>query len=151
MEPAGSCLVAASPVEPGPSPGISSAPPCGDDARVRPARDVSSPPGRGPAAARPTRPAEAAPPCRQPACPDLPVRRSMHYGKSTEGIWSLLNRSMANFAADLDGAGPHRQAQAEEDPVPAPPDRGLPGRHRTNHRSLVITCSTSSTWLATHA
>ena len=28
----------------------------------------------------------------------------MHYGKPTEGIWSLLKRSMANFAAaDLDG------------------------------------------------
>jgi len=28
----------------------------------------------------------------------------MHYGKPTEGIWSLLKRAMANFAAaDLDG------------------------------------------------
>ena len=28
----------------------------------------------------------------------------MHYGKPTEGIWSLLKRSMVNFAAaDLDG------------------------------------------------
>jgi hypothetical protein len=27
----------------------------------------------------------------------------MHCGKPTEGIWSLLKRSMANFAADLDG------------------------------------------------
>jgi hypothetical protein len=28
----------------------------------------------------------------------------MHYGKPTEGIWSLLKRSIANFAAaDLDG------------------------------------------------
>src|SRR5712691_4624225 len=44
--------------------------------------------------------------------------------------------------------GPHRQAQAEEDPVPAPPDRRLPGRHRTENRTLVITCTTSSTWLA---
>ncbi len=31
----------------------------------------------------------------------------MHYGEPTEGIWSLLKRSMANFAAaDLDGQGP---------------------------------------------
>jgi len=28
----------------------------------------------------------------------------MHYGKPTEGIWSLLKRAMANFAAaDLEG------------------------------------------------
>jgi len=28
----------------------------------------------------------------------------MHYGKPTEGIWALLKRSMANFAAaDLEG------------------------------------------------
>jgi hypothetical protein len=28
----------------------------------------------------------------------------MHYDKPTEGIWSLLKRAMANFAAaDLDG------------------------------------------------
>src|SRR6266851_9768926 len=44
--------------------------------------------------------------------------------------------------------GPHRQAQAEEDPVPAPPDRRLPGRHRPENRTLVTTCTTSSTWLA---
>ncbi|MGH3223348.1 MAG: transposase [Streptosporangiaceae bacterium] len=56
-----------------------------------------------------------------------------------EGIWSLLKRSMANFAAaDLDGPGPHRQAQPEEDAVPAPPDRRLPDRHRPDNRTLVI-------------
>src|SRR5258708_18164346 len=44
--------------------------------------------------------------------------------------------------------GPHRQAQAEEDPVPAPSDRRLPRRDRPDHRTLVTTCSTSSTWLA---
>ena len=27
------------------------------------------------------------------------MQRSMHCGKPTEGIWSLLKRSMANFAA----------------------------------------------------
>src|SRR5258708_13750150 len=43
--------------------------------------------------------------------------------------------------------GPHRQAQAEEDPVPAPSDRRLPRRDRPDHRTLVTTCSTSSTWL----
>src|SRR6266700_3780624 len=43
--------------------------------------------------------------------------------------------------------GPHRQAQAEEDPVPAPPDRRLPGRNRPENRTLVITCTTSSVWL----
>ena len=65
-----------------------------------------------------------------------------------EGIWSLLKRSMVNFAAaDLDGPGPHRQAQAEEDPVPAPPDRRLPGRDRPDNRTLVSTCTTSSIWL----
>src|SRR6516162_8144359 len=44
--------------------------------------------------------------------------------------------------------GPHRQAQAEEDPVPAPPGRRLPGRYRPQTRALVTTCTTSSTWLA---
>src|SRR6266849_9000988 len=43
--------------------------------------------------------------------------------------------------------GPHRQAQAEDDPVPPPPDRRLPGRHRPQTRTLVTTCITSSTWL----
>jgi DDE superfamily endonuclease len=56
-----------------------------------------------------------------------------------EGIWSLLKRSIANFAAaDVDGPGPHHQAQAEKDPVPAPPHRRLPGRHRPDNRALVI-------------
>ena len=36
----------------------------------------------------------------------------------------------------------------EEDPVPAPPDRRLPGRHRPGNRTLLTTCSTSSTWLS---
>src|SRR6266487_1621628 len=45
--------------------------------------------------------------------------------------------------------GPHRQAQAEEDPVPAAPDRRLPDRHRPENRALVTPCTTSSTWLAT--
>src|SRR5712691_5712045 len=40
--------------------------------------------------------------------------------------------------------GPDRQAQAEEDPVPPPPDRRLPGRHRPENRTLVTTCTTSS-------
>jgi hypothetical protein len=31
----------------------------------------------------------------------------MHYGKPTEGIWSLLKRAMANFAA-ADQASPIR-------------------------------------------
>src|SRR5437868_14435608 len=43
--------------------------------------------------------------------------------------------------------GPHHQAQAEEDPVPPPPDRRLPGRDRPDNRALVTTCTTSSTWL----
>jgi len=33
--------------------------------------------------------------------------------------------------------GPHHQAQAEEDPVPAPPDRRLPRRDRPDPRTLV--------------
>jgi hypothetical protein len=37
---------------------------------------------------------------------------------------------------------------SEEDPVPAPSDRRLPRRDRTDHRTLVTTCTTSSTWLA---
>src|SRR6266849_10536947 len=44
--------------------------------------------------------------------------------------------------------GPDRQAQAEEDPVPPPPDRRLPRRHRPENRALVTTCTTNSTWLA---
>ena len=47
--------------------------------------------------------------------------------------------------------GPHHQAQAEEDPVPPPPDRRLPGRHRPENRTLVTPCTTSSTWLTCHA
>src|SRR5512142_177249 len=43
--------------------------------------------------------------------------------------------------------GPHHQAQAEEDPVPAPPDPRLPGRDRPEDRALVTTCTTSSAWL----
>ena len=39
----------------------------------------------------------------------------------------------------------HRQAQAEENPVPAPPYRRLPGRDRPDSRSLVTTCTTNST------
>jgi DDE superfamily endonuclease len=35
--------------------------------------------------------------------------------------------------------GPHRQAQAEEDPVPAPPDQRLPRRDRPDPRTLMIT------------
>jgi len=35
--------------------------------------------------------------------------------------------------------GPHRQAQAEEDPVPAPHDRRLPGRHRPVARGSITT------------
>jgi hypothetical protein len=51
-----------------------------------------------------------------------------------EGIWSLLKCSIDNFAAaDLDGLV-HRQAETEEDPVPAPPDRQLPDRHRPENR-----------------
>src|SRR5215831_9792190 len=45
--------------------------------------------------------------------------------------------------------GPHHQAQAEEDPVPAPPDRRLPGRHRPENRALVTLCPTSSIWFKT--
>ena len=33
------------------------------------------------------------------ACSHTPVQRSKHNGKPNEGIWSLMKRSMANFAA----------------------------------------------------
>ena len=59
---------------------------------------------------------------------------------SAEGIWSLLKRSIANFAAaDLDGLVRIVKTPAEEDPVPAPPDRRLRGRDRADNRALVIT------------
>src|SRR5215469_17365712 len=45
--------------------------------------------------------------------------------------------------------GPHHQAQAEEDPVPAPPDRRLPGRRRPENRALVTLCTASSIWFKT--
>jgi hypothetical protein len=51
-----------------------------------------------------------------------------------EGIWSLLKRSIANFAAaDVPGLVRIIKAQAEEDPVPAPPDHRLPDRHRPDN------------------
>jgi len=64
-----------------------------------------------------------------------------------EGIWSLLKRSMANFAAaDLDGLVRIVKRKAEEDPVPAAPDRRLPGRDRPHRRTLMITGTTGSAW-----
>src|SRR6516165_11619253 len=75
--------------------------------------------------------------------------RDVRWLRAYEGIWSL-KRSMANFAAaDQARPGPHHQAQAEEDPVPAPPDRRLPGRHRPENRALVTLCTTSSIWFET--
>src|SRR6266851_2882987 len=57
-----------------------------------------------------------------------------------EGIWSLLKRAIANFAArGLDHLVRIRQTQAEEDPIPAPPDHWLPHSDRPDHRSLMIT------------
>jgi hypothetical protein len=61
----------------------------------------------------------------------------MHYGKPTEGIWSLLKRSIANFAAT---------AQADQVRIikrklkkiqyRPPPDPRLPGRHRPENRTM---------------
>jgi hypothetical protein len=57
----------------------------------------------------------------------------MHCDKLTEGIWSLLKRSMVNFgAADQAGPGPDHQAQAQEDPDPR-----LPGHHRPENRTSM--------------
>jgi len=54
------------------------------------------------------------------------------------GIWSLLKRAIANFAAPQPRLpGPHRQTQAQEDPVPAPPHWRLPHQDRPDHRTLV--------------
>ena len=40
---------------------------------------------------------------------------ALHYGKPTEGVWSLLKRSIANFAAaDQARPGPHHQAQLKK-------------------------------------
>jgi hypothetical protein len=65
-----------------------------------------------------------------------------------EGIWSLLKRSIANFAAaGLDSLVRIVKRKLKKNPVPAPPDRRLPGRHRPDNRALVTTCTTSSTWL----
>jgi hypothetical protein len=44
------------------------------------------------------------PPLQEAAWRQPPVQRSLHYDKPTEGIWALLKRSMANFAAaDVSG------------------------------------------------
>ena len=73
----------------------------------------------------------------------------MHCDKPIEGIWSLLKRSIAKFAtADLDGLVRIVKRKAEEDPVPAAPDRRLPDRDRPDNRALVTICTTSSAWLA---
>ena len=47
--------------------------------------------------------------------------------------------------------GPHRQTQAEEAPVPPPPHPRLPSRHRPHPRTLVTTCTTSSTFIRDNA
>ena len=57
-----------------------------------------------------------------------------------EGIWSLLKRSIANFAAaDLDGLVRIIKNRLKKNPVPAPPDQRMPHRHRPDNRALVIT------------
>jgi hypothetical protein len=58
----------------------------------------------------------------------------MHYGEPTEGIWSLLKRSIANFAAaDLDGL-------VENDRVQVLEYRDLPAARpsRTTHPDSVM-------------
>jgi hypothetical protein len=65
-----------------------------------------------------------------------------------EGIWSLLKRSTTNFAAaNLDGLVRIVKRKLRKDPVPAPPDRRLPRRHRPENRAPVTICTTSSAWL----
>jgi transposase len=65
-----------------------------------------------------------------------------------EGIWSLLKRSTTNFAAaNLDGLVRIVKRRLQKDPVPAPPDRRLPRRHRPENRAPVTICTTSSAWL----
>jgi hypothetical protein len=69
----------------------------------------------------------------------------MHYDKPTEGIWSLLKRSMANFAAaDLDGLV--RIVKRKLKKIQYRPH--LIDGHRPENRALVTTCTTSSAWLA---
>ena len=65
-----------------------------------------------------------------------------------EGIWSLLKRSMANFAAaDLNSLIRIVKRKLKKLQYLAPPDQRLPGRHRPQNRTLVNACITSSTWL----
>jgi DDE superfamily endonuclease len=47
-----------------------------------------------------------------------------------EGIWSLLKRALADFAAADLAHDPRHQTEAEEDPVPAALDHRLPATHR---------------------
>jgi hypothetical protein len=47
-----------------------------------------------------------------------------------EGVWSLLKRAKANFAAPGLDHLVRIETQAEEDPVSSPPDHWLPRRHR---------------------
>src|SRR5260221_11864330 len=56
---------------------------------------------------------------------------------------------MANFAAaDLDGLVRIVKRKLKKIQYRPPSDRRLPRRDRPDHRTLVTTCSTSSTWLA---
>ena len=58
-----------------------------------------------------------------------------------EGIWSLTQAVHGQLRRRRsEQPSPPRQAQAEEDPVPAPPDQRLPGRYRPQNRTLVNAC-----------
>ena len=74
----------------------------------------------------------------------------MHYDKPTEGIWSLLKRSIANFAAaDLDGL--IRIVKRKLKKIQYRPHLidGCLAATGLKNRTLVTACITSSTWLAT--
>ena len=64
----------------------------------------------------------------------------------TLGIWSLLKRSMANFAAaDLDSLVRIVKRKLKKIQYPPPPDRRLPGRPRPEKSNPGDHCTTSST------
>ena len=63
-----------------------------------------------------------------------------------EGIWSLLKRSMVNFAAaDLDGLVRIVKRKLKKIQYRPHLIGRLPGRRRPENRTLVTTCTTSST------
>ncbi len=79
-----------------------------------------------------TSPKRIRPGCGSTGCPrmrlTLILRRASGHAQAGHG--QLRRRRPGR-------PGPHRQAQAEEDPVPAPSDRRLPGRDRPDNRTLV--------------